>query len=450
MQTVHPGRIRLLNKASPGKGPVVYWMSRDQRSRDNWALLFALQLAEEHRKDMMVVFTLSPSFPEANIRHYAFMLKGLHETGKHLSGYNIPFMVIPGNPPDTIKQLISEMKISYLVTDFDPLKIKRAWKKNVCDATDITVFEVDAHNIVPCFQVSSKQEFGAYTIRPKIHRLLNEYMVEFPEIKSRQGTSYQKQATGQSWLENTNKYDQSVPEVNWILPGEMKAHEQMEIFLSDRLPSYNSDRNDPNLNALSDLSPYLHFGQISAQRIALEILKRFSRGENADAFLEELIVRRELSDNYCLFNPDYDNFSGIPAWASKTLNEHRKDEREYLYSDTEFELAKTHDPLWNAAQNQMVMTGKMHGYMRMYWAKKILEWSSSPEEAFRISVYLNDKYELDGRDPNGYTGCAWSVGGVHDRAWNERNVFGKIRYMSYNGCKRKFDVDEYIRRWTKE
>jgi deoxyribodipyrimidine photo-lyase len=448
MQIVNPGRIRLLNKANPGKGPVVYWMSRDQRSRDNWALLFALQLAEEYSKDILVVFTLSPSFLEANLRHYAFMLKGLQETGKHLSGFNIPFMIVPGNPPVSLKKLIPGMSISYLVTDFDPLKIKRSWKKEVGDTTDITIFEVDAHNIVPCFQVSNKQEFGAYTIRPKIHRLLNQYLVEFPDIKSRHKISFHIKETAESVLQKSIQFDQPVEEVKWILPGENKAHEQLEIFLSDRLSRYNAERNDPNQNSISDLSPYLHFGQISAQRVALEILKRFSRNENTDAFLEELIIRRELSDNYCFFNPNYDNFRGIPAWAFKTLNEHRNDEREYLYSDSEFELAKTHDPLWNAAQKQMVITGKMHGYMRMYWAKKILEWSSSPEEAFRISVFLNDKYELDGRDPNGYTGCAWSVGGVHDRAWNERSVFGKIRYMSYNGCKRKFDVDKYISKWS--
>ena len=158
-------------------------------------------------------------------------------------------------------------------------------------------------------------------------------------------------------------------------------------------------------------------------------------------------MRRELSDNYCYYNTKYDSFDGFPDWAKKTLNEHGKDKREYVYSIEEFEKANTHEDLWNAAQQQLVKTGKLHGYMRMYWAKKILEWSESPEEALRISIYLNDKYELDGRDPNGYVGCAWSIGGVHDRAWTERSVYGKIRYMNYNGCKRKFDVESYIKKW---
>jgi deoxyribodipyrimidine photo-lyase len=212
------------------------------------------------------------------------------------------------------------------------------------------------------------------------------------------------------------------------------------------LQEYDEKRNDPTENSVSNLSPYLHFGQISAQRVALEVKKSQAKSEKKDSFLEELVVRRELSDNYCFYNEKYDQFEGFHPWAQKTLNEHRGDKREYLYSSEEFEEAKTHDDLWNAAQMEMVLRGKMHGYMRMYWAKKILEWTESPESALEIAIYLNDKYELDGRDSNGYTGIAWSVGGVHDRAWNERPVFGKIRYMSYNGCKRKFDIQSYIQK----
>ena len=161
--------------------------------------------------------------------------------------------------------------------------------------------------------------------------------------------------------------------------------------------------------------------------------------------LEELIVRRELADNFTFYNTQYASFDGFPAWAKQSLNEHRKDKREYLYSLKQFEQAETHDPLWNAAQTQMINKGKMHGYMRMYWAKKILEWTPSPEEAMMIAIYLNDKYELDGRDPNGYAGIAWSIGGVHDRAWFDRPVYGKVRYMNYRGCESKFNVKEYIR-----
>ena len=198
------------------------------------------------------------------------------------------------------------------------------------------------------------------------------------------------------------------------------------------------------VNGQSNLSPYIHFGHLSAQRVAIEVTKAVAPQEDKSAFLEELIVRRELSDNFCLYNPDYDNVNGFHQWASSTLNNHKDDEREFIYALNEFENALTHDPLWNAAQLEMVKTGKMHGYMRMYWAKKILEWTKSPEQAMEFAIYLNDKYSLDGRDPNGYTGIAWSIGGVHDRAWSERPIFGKIRYMNYNGCKRKFDVNSYI------
>ncbi|MFW5721799.1 MAG: deoxyribodipyrimidine photolyase, partial [Desulfohalobiaceae bacterium] len=190
----------------------------------------------------------------------------------------------------------------------------------------------------------------------------------------------------------------------------------------------------------------LHFGQIAAQRVAQEVLSFKTRTAYKEAFLEELIVRRELSDNFCFYNPAHDSVDGFPEWAGKTLDAHRKDPREHVYSLEEFEQARTHDPLWNAAQMEMVTRGKMHGYMRMYWAKKILEWTASPEEAMDVAITLNDRWELDGRDSNGYTGIAWSIGGVHDRAWPERPVFGKIRFMNDRGCRRKFDVDAYIRR----
>ena len=219
----------------------------------------------------------------------------------------------------------------------------------------------------------------------------------------------------------------------------------LETFIQKKLNRYNDQRNDPNEDGQSDLSPYLHFGQISAQYIALRVEKSSAPENDKVAFLEELIVRRELADNYCYYNPHYDSYEGFPDWAKQTLEEHTNDKREYLYSNEELENGKTHDEIWNTAQKEMVQKGKMHGYMRMYWAKKILEWTKTPKEAMEIAVYLNDKYELDGRDPNGYVGCAWSIGGVHDRAWFERPIFGKIRYMNANGLKRKFDVEQYLK-----
>jgi deoxyribodipyrimidine photo-lyase len=208
---------------------------------------------------------------------------------------------------------------------------------------------------------------------------------------------------------------------------------------------YDERRNDPTQEGQSNLSPYLHFGQISAQRVALTVSASTLPKKDKDAFLEELIVRRELSDNFCYYTKDYASVDAFPEWAQKTLAEHRHDKREYVYTYATFAKAKTHDELWNAAQRELLRTGKMHGYMRMYWAKKILEWTNDPETAMAIAIKLNDTYELDGRDPNGYTGIAWSIGGVHDRAWFDRPIFGKIRYMSANGARSKFDVDAYIK-----
>jgi deoxyribodipyrimidine photo-lyase len=231
--------------------------------------------------------------------------------------------------------------------------------------------------------------------------------------------------------------------VEWIKPGYKNGMKMFENFLENKIKTYNDDRNNPNLGAVSNLSPYLHFGQISAQRVAFET-NEIIRNDKKDSFLEELIVRKDLADNFCYFNQYYDNINGFPNWAQESHKIHIKDKREYIYTRHQLEYSQTHDPLWNAAQEEMVKTGKMHGYLRMYWAKKILEWTHTPEDAMEIAIYLNDKYELDGRDPNGYTGIAWSIGGVHDRPWFTHTIFGKIRYMSFNGCKSKFDVVGYI------
>lgn len=441
-------RIRLLQSGKSSFGPVVYWMSRDQRVHDNWAFIFAQELAIKERKNLVVIFNLVSDFLKATLRQYGFMIKGLQEIEKELLNHNIPFYLLQGNPETEIPTFLNNANATAIISDFDPLKIKRRWKSDVAKKIEIPFYEVDAHNIVPCLHTSNKLEFAAYTIRPKIHKLLPTFMDEFPEIKKMKNlNSLLSEKVDWKKVTTSLKINYEVKEVDWIKPGESAASNALKDFLENRFERYAEDRNDPNKNALSNLSPYLHFGQISAQRVALTVQQFFSNHPSTEAFLEELIVRRELSDNFCYFNPEYDSFNGFHEWAQETLNQHRKDEREFTYSLKEFEHAKTHEDLWNAAQKEMITTGKMHGYMRMYWAKKILEWSKSPEEALRIATYLNDKYELDGRDPNGYTGCAWSIGGIHDRAWTERPVFGKIRYMNRNGATRKFDVNAYIRKF---
>jgi deoxyribodipyrimidine photo-lyase len=440
-------RVRILKDGTKKKGQVVYWMSRDQRVEDNWALLYAQELALQMKAPLAVVFCLVPQFLNATLRQFDFMLKGLKQVEKGLTDLKIPFFLIRGWPKKEIPNFATENKVALFVSDFDPLQIKKKWKEEVANRLKIPLYEVDTRNIVPCWVASPKQEYGAYTLRPKIRRSLPEFLEEFPELQVHPFT-WKGKVKSTNWKRVVGglEVNRDVGEVDWLEPGERAARQTLNRFLKKKLQEYDEKRNDPTENSVSNLSPYLHFGQISAQRVALEVKKSQAKSEKKDSFLEELVVRRELSDNYCFYNEKYDQFEGFHPWAQKTLNEHRGDKREYLYSSEEFEEAKTHDDLWNAAQMEMVLRGKMHGYMRMYWAKKILEWTESPESALEIAIYLNDKYELDGRDSNGYTGIAWSVGGVHDRAWNERPVFGKIRYMSYNGCKRKFDIQSYIQK----
>lgn len=442
---VLPQRVEPIREGRPGRGPVAYWMSRDQRTADNWALLFAQQTALEHNLPLLVMFCLSDSFPGATLRQYGFMLRGLEKVSRSLGALSIPFFLLPGEPADTLPAFVQRSNISFLVTDFDPHRVKRQWKEAVIRKTRIPVYEVDAHNIVPCLAVSDKREYGAHTIRRKIRHLLPVFLDDMPVL---QRHPWDSGLTGNDFDAKTIlealRTDRSVEEVDWVLPGEDEARVVLRSFIEERLDRYGTDRNDPVRDCQSNLSPYLHFGQISAQRVALEVRYCPAPIPPKDAFLEEHIVRRELADNYCHYTPDYDRFEAFPEWAKKTLNDHRADRRPYLYSLQELETARTHDELWNAAQTEMTNKGKMHGYLRMYWAKKILEWTASPEEAMAAAVYLNDRYELDGRDPNGYTGIAWSIGGVHDRPWGERNVFGKIRYMSYNGCASKFNVKRYI------
>jgi deoxyribodipyrimidine photo-lyase len=438
---VNPKRVRTFSDGKVKKGPVVYWMSRDQRARDNWALIYAQELAQKRNSDLAVAFCLAPEFLGATRRQYSFMLQGLREVEQSLRALNIPLFLRSGDPGREIPDLLNDLGAGALVSDFSPLRQSLEWKTAVAGEISLPFYEVDAHNIIPCWFASPKQEWAAYSFRPKVHRLLSGFLEEFPAM--RQNDKPCKDEPQNDWdaLERSIQAD-NVSDVNWIMPGENAAAKHLWNFLERKLSLYEANRNNPNLDGQSNLSPYLHFGQIAASRVASEAIKSM---KDAGAFLEELIVRRELSDNFCYYNQNYDNLQGFPAWARSTLEEHARDRREYLYTPEELERAHTHDDLWNAAQLEMVRRGKMHGYMRMYWAKKILEWSPSPAEALCAAIYLNDRYELDGRDPNGYVGAAWSIGGVHDRAWKERAIYGKVRYMSYDGAKRKFDVQGYIR-----
>ncbi len=444
---IDPKRVRTLQRGKFNGHSVLYWMNRDKRVDDNWALIAAQSLALKNRVPVIVCFQYVGKFPEANIRQYGFLFKGLEELRVKLKALNIEFLLIQDTAKNAIPRIIHEKSVGSLILDYNPLKVYQNRIKSVLKHIRIPVYQIDAHNIIPVWITSQKKEYAAYTIRKKIQARLDDFLTDFYSIKRHPYGTVKSKNTPYNKIIDDLRIDHRIPEVDWLRPGEKAAKIKLES-LSDELLGYDENRNDPNKKALSNLSPYFHFGHIAPQRVALEIKNSSLRKNDKNVFLEEMIVRRELSDNFCEYETNYDYFEGFHSWAKKTLNEHRDDKRDFIYSIEQFEEAETHDPLWNAAQNQMKTTGKMHGYMRMYWAKKILEWSQSPEIALQTAIDLNDKYELDGRDPNGYAGIAWSIGGIHDRAWFERPVYGKIRYMNFNGCKSKFSVQKYIELYT--
>ncbi len=287
---------------------------------------------------------------------------------------------------------------------------------------------------------------------------LDEFLTEFPPLISQILHAPALNMNGMKYFEDAQdcysilECDMSVREVGWARPGYTGGIQALQDFIDDetRLAVFSKTRNDPNGNSQSHLAPWLHFGQISVQRCILEVSKYeevFPSG--VGLWRDFSITWRELSDNFCYYNPDYDNIRAAPAWALATLRKHQRDKREKLYSLKELDDADTYDSLWNSCQLQMRLDGWMHGYMRMYWAKKILEWTESPEQALEFSVYLNDRYSLDGRDPNGYLGIQWSITGLYDGPFDERPVHGTVRGMTSSGRRRKFDVDLYVSRFLK-
>jgi deoxyribodipyrimidine photo-lyase len=443
-------RINSLNICSISNGPIIYWMLRDQRVTDNWALIYAQHKALEQKVPLIVIVCIRPDLSKYSMlkRNLSFMLQGLQEVEEGLQQLHIPFILAIGKPVKEVIKLTNHLNAGLVVTDMSPLKTYQHWHRLLAESIQIPVHQVDAHNIVPVWQASSKQEYAAYTIRPKISRLLSQFITDFPQLiphPYRLKTDF----LPINWIsiEKRTKTQVKGPSIIWIKPGEIAAKKAMRFFINNQLSSYSKNRNDPNLHSTSQLSPFLHFGQLSAQRVALSVHQSPAPEEDKEVFLEELIIRRELADNYCYYQPHYDSFLGFPQWAQKTLIEHQNDPRPFVYTLEQFAQASTHDDLWNAAQAQLISTGKMHGYLRMYWAKKILEWTPSPQIAQEITIYLNDLYSLDGRDPNGYTGIAWSIGGVHDRPWFNRAIFGQVRYMALGGMQRKFKVDQFIQRF---
>lgn len=443
---ISPDRIRYLNDAPvKGRDFVLYWMQASQRTRYNHALEYAIAKANELKKPLIVYFGLTDKYPEANVRHITFLLEGLREVKAKLKDRGIRFVIQLTSPE------VGVIKFSkaacMVITDMGYLQIQRQWRKTVAEKIDCSMVQVESDVVVPIGAVSDKREYAARTIRPKIHKQLEKFLKPVRHLSTKVDSTKMKfdeiDISDITKLLAKIDIDKTVLPTKFYKGGMSQAKKLLKDFIKNKLDRYDVDRNDPSLNGLSNMSGYLHFGQVSPLYIAIEVLKTKSAG--SEAYLEELIVRRELSMNFVYYTDGYDKYSCLPGWAKTALEKSKKDKREYVYTLEQFENTQTHDEIWNAAQREMVITGKMHGYMRMYWGKKIIEWTKKPEDAFKYALYLNNKYELDGRDANGYAGVAWCFGN-HDRPWAGRKIFGIVRYMNDKGLKRKFDTEAYIQK----
>lgn len=458
-------RIKNLNSRdinADGKS-VVYVMSREQRVNYNFGLLAAIETSKKLKLPLLVFFNLYPKVNVRNGSQFIWMLEGLKEVELNLAELNIPFYILEGTFIENLKMIERKHSPASIYFDFSPLRSPITKLEKFVKNSNATCYLVDSHNLVPVWIASEKQEIAAQFLRRKIYKVWEDYMSDFNcnETISNFENCYKGDLHRNDFKKYINNYIEKKLnnyEIE-IKSGRNAGLIQLKKFIEKSLPYYFEKKNDPNFEVTSNLSAYLHFGQISSLEVLLEIKKFYKEkfclyklDAGSDklklsiaSFIEELIIRKELAENYCYYNKNYDSFDGASDWAKKSLIKHISDIREYIYTPEQFEYAKTHDNAWNAAQIQLITTGKMHGYMRMYWAKKILEWSESVESAIKIATYLNDKYELDGYDPNSYAGIMWSICGVHDRPWGERKIFGNVRYMNYAGLKRKFDVESFVR-----
>ena len=441
--------IRRGGAPDPEGAVVLYWMQRAQRGADNAALDAAIAAGNALGKPVVACFALAPSFPGANLRHYRFMVDGLAEVEADLRRRGVALVVRIGED-DAVLGFAAEAGAALVVGDENPLREPERWRRRLAERLRVPFWTVDADVVVPG-RLLEKEQYAARTIRPRIQRQLPWFLARAPEPRARVTWRRPPEVRGLEpgpALIDRLDLDRRAAPVMTFEPGPRAARRRLREFARGRLSGYASGRNHPEADHTSRLSPYLHFGHLGPREVAEAVSGSAAPAGDREAFLEQLIVRRELAVNFVRYNPRYDTLDGCERWAVETLRRHADDPREWLYDEQRLEEAGTHDPLWNAAQRQMVETGWMHGYVRMYWAKKILEWTRSPEDAVATAITLNDRYELDGRDPNGYAGIAWAIGGKHDRPWAPRRpVFGTIRYMSYASTSKKFDSRAYIARW---
>jgi deoxyribodipyrimidine photo-lyase len=419
-------------------------MQRSQRGIDNPALNVAVEAGNALHKPVVVFFAPRP-FGAANLRHYAFMTQGIPDIAEALAKRNVG-LVVRRFPEHSLLRFCDEVKPSLVIGDENPIREAERWRQIVAKQLKVPLWTVDADVIVPS-KLLAKEQYAAFILRRRLQEHLPHFLVApgnpRAKVRWRKPRAMHSLPCDLDIAEGWD-LDRSVPPVFEWTGGSAEALRILRAFLRHGLSGYARIRNRPEVEGTSRLSPYLHFGHIGPLTVALAVEKADASKADKQAFLDQLITWRELSVNFVRFNADYDNFESAEPWAHRTLAKHTQDRRPVLYTERQLENAETYDRLWNAAQMQMVNTGWMHNYVRMYWGKKILEWSQSPAAAYQIAVRLNDKYELDGRDPNGYAGIAWCIVGKFDRPWFERRIFGQIRYMSGASTGRKFNSKKYI------
>lgn len=448
-------RVKALNDAPVRQGAeyVLYWAQMNRRAGSNHALLRAAEWANTLGLPLLVYEGLTCSYPHANDRLHTFILEGVPEQARRFAalgaGYCFHLRRTRSDANDIVYRLASAAAV--VVTDDYPVFVAAAHNASVPSRIGVLYEAVESSTVVP-MSVFDKREYAAYTIRPKIRRVLDRYLVPAPEVRLQRrwagpppGFHTEVTRSNIASLTASCEICHDIAPSIFQTGGQLAAEAALRRFLDDNLRRYARDRNQPAAHATSRLSPYLHFGQISALDIALAARAHAEAfGLVADEFLEELIVRRELAFNFARFAPEPDSLRHLPEWNRRTLQDHDHDERSPSYTYAELHGARTHDPLWNACQTELLLRGSIHGYYRMYWGKKIIEWSHTHADALATMVRLHDVYALDGRDPNTYTNILWCFG-LHDRPWQERPIFGKVRYMSYEGMKRKTGVDAYLR-----
>ncbi len=425
---------------------VLYWMQASVRAEWNPALEHAICEANRLEKPLLVCFGLTDDYPDASARHYRFLVEGLAAAASGLERRNIKLVVRKGHPPEVARGLAKDA--CSVIVDRGYLRHLRKWRKSLVEKVKAPVIEVEGDVVVPVETASDKREYAARTIRPKLHDALERFLVPM-ETTAVDRSSLDLSIEGlaiddvDEVMRRLDLDDEVSPVPHLFRGGTFQARARLKRFIADSFDQYDENRSRPETDHVSYMSMYLHYGHISPVYVAREIQNSGASKNAIESYLEELIVRRELTFNYVRFESKYDSYSVLPDWAKTTLAEHEDDEREHVYTRRELELGKTHDRYWNAAMAEMRETGYMHNYMRMYWGKKILEWTNTPQYAFQTALYLNNKYFLDGRDPSSYANVGW-IFGLHDRAFQEREVYGKVRYLSASGLERKADPDAYV------